>query len=149
MKEFKIDLVFGGYIAHSQQNYFFRGSVMKRAICALSLCILTAVLYASSADCRDQWGNPMSVGEVQQDMDRMVNDLRKHNKFGNDDVMVVGYCQNKTADNYFMSNRTCHRNAVGSFASDIYQTMSQKWGCRDDPKIFLLQDDGTKKELGR
>ncbi len=74
--------------------------------------------------------------------------LRKHNKFGNHDVMVFVYCQNKTADNWFHEEYTCSENQVPSQASYAYDKMSE-FGCRNEPRVFLLKDDGSIKELGK
>jgi hypothetical protein len=119
-----------------------KGLVVKICLATMVMCALCGTVGALKEFMT--WPRDSLDSVIKKGLD----ELRKHNSFGNNDVMVYGHCRNRHSTNYLIVWDIVGENSVSSIASHIDRKMRENDWC-EDGKVFLMTPDGKTKRLGK
>ncbi len=85
--------------------------------------------------------------EVDRDLEKFVAYMKERNRFEKR-LGVFGYCWDEMTDSYVVKSKTCYYNKIQKTAGKMYDEFRSKCRCSDQPKMYLIRDNGTKNELG-
>jgi hypothetical protein len=85
--------------------------------------------------------------EVDGELEKFIAYMKERNRFEKR-FGVFSYCWDELTNSYVVKSKTCYYNKIQKTAGKMYDEFGSKCRCSDRPKMFLIHENGLKKELG-
>jgi hypothetical protein len=85
--------------------------------------------------------------EVDGELENFIAYMKERNRFEKR-FGVFGYCRDELTDSYVVKSKTCYYDKIQKTAGKMYDEFRSKCRCSDRPKMLLIRENGSKKELG-